>query len=170
MSQCLTQFWGDKVPQETARRIIGYWSEFKKDKSSCEQLFKTFDCDSDEIVLIKNICYQSLCEHHLLPFFGVAHIGYIPNGKVLGLSKFGRVTNFFAKQPQLQERLTRQIGLAIDQYLAPVGTIVILEGTHTCMSARGVLKQNAMTRTSYVSGVFKTDLNARQEALSLIKL
>jgi GTP cyclohydrolase I len=111
-----------------------------------------------------------LCEHHLLPFFGVAHIGYIPNGKVLGLSKFGRVTNFFAKQPQLQERLTRQIGLAIDQYLAPVGTIVILEGTHTCMSARGVLKQNAMTRTSYVSGVFKTDLNARQEALSLIKL
>lgn len=170
LSQLLVRFWGDTIPQETARRVLGYWDEFRPDDlDDCSQYFKTFENDSDELVLVSNIPYQSLCEHHLLPFFGVAHIGYIPKGKVLGLSKFGRVLDHFSKRPQLQERLTCQLGSAIDKYLSPTGTVVILEGTHTCMSARGVLKQGAVTKTSYVSGAFKDDLNARQEVLQLLR-
>lgn len=170
LSQLLVRFWGDTIPEETARRVLGYWEEFRpNDLDDCSYLFKTFDNDSDELVLVTGITYQSLCEHHLLPFFGVAHIAYIPQGKVLGLSKFGRVLDHFAKRPQLQERLTCQIGSAIDKYLLPAGTMVILEGTHTCMSTRGVNKQGACTKTSYVSGVFKDDINARQEVLQLLR-
>lgn len=169
MTSILAQFWGDLVPNDTSKRVLKYWGEFYPSKENIETFFKVFKCDNDELVLIKDIPYQSLCEHHLLPFFGVAHISYIPQGKVLGLSKFGRIVDYYAKRPQIQERLTKEIGDIINSKLSPLGVIVILEGTHTCMSARGVLKQGATTKTSYISGVFKTDFNARQEVLNLLK-
>lgn len=169
ISQSLTAFWGDIVPEETARRVCQYWEEFTPPKFDVGELFKVFDDDCDEIVIVRDIPYQSLCEHHLLPFFGTVSIAYIPGGKVLGLSKFGRVADYYSKRPQLQERLTRQIGEAINKYMAPKGVAVICEGVHTCMSARGVLKQGATTKTSYLSGVFRTDSNARLECIELLK-
>jgi len=165
----LREVWGNKVEPDTARRILGYWSEFNSTDSDDEQaLFKSFECENDSLVVVKDIDYHSMCEHHLLPFFGRVHIGYIPNGKVLGLSKFGRIVSHYAKNPQLQERLTQQIGRSIMDNLAPLGVIVVADGVHTCMMARGILKQNSTTRTSFISGVFKEDMSARQEALGLI--
>jgi GTP cyclohydrolase I len=168
ISQALQAFWGDAVPLETDRRVFQYWQEFTSPDFDVSTLFKKFEADYDEIVVVKDIPFQSLCEHHLLPFFGVAHIAYIPVDYVLGLSKFGRVVDYYAKRPQLQERVTQQVGAAIDEHLEPSGTLVIMEGTHTCMSARGVLKQGAITKTSFCSGLFRVDRTARQEALQLI--
>jgi len=168
ISTALQGFWGDRIPAETARRVRDYWREFTPPDYPVSDLIKAFDCDADQVVLVQDIPYQSLCEHHLLPFFGMVSIAYIPQGKVMGLSKFGRVTDYYAKRPQLQEQMTQQIGQAIDKYLHPLGVMVIATGTHTCMSARGVLKQGAITKTSFVSGAFEQDLNARQEVLSLV--
>jgi GTP cyclohydrolase I len=153
---------------DTARRVCQYWEEFTPPSYPVGELFKTFEDDCNEIVIVRNIDYQSLCEHHLLPFFGEASIAYIPNGRVMGLSKFGRIVDYYAKRPQLQERLTRQVGESINEHLHPLGVMVQCKGLHTCMSARGVLKQGAETVTSYVSGVFKTDLSARNEGLVLL--
>jgi len=164
----LINFWKGKVEPDTARRILGYWKEFNSNDSDVGDLFKSFECDNDQLVVVRDINYQSMCEHHLLPFYGKVHIGYIPTGRVLGLSKFGRIVTHFAKNPQLQERLTQQIGTAIMDNLSPLGVIVVTEGVHTCMIARGILKQDSSTRTSFISGVFKSDASARQEALNLI--
>jgi GTP cyclohydrolase IA len=128
-----------------------------------------FDVDYDEMVIVKDIEFYSMCEHHLLPFFGKAHIAYVPNGKVIGLSKIPRVVDVFARRLQVQERLTRQIGEAITDAIHPQGVAVILEAAHLCMMMRGVEKQHSSTVTSAMLGVFKTQLQTRNEFLSLVR-
>ena len=131
---------------------------------------KTFDEHCNEMVLVRDISFYSMCEHHLVPFFGKAHIGYIPaaDGRVCGLSKRARLVEVFAKRPQVQERLTGQIADTLVEALHPAGVIVVLEAEHMCMSMRGVKKPGAKTTTRAVRGCFETDADARSEALSLI--
>jgi GTP cyclohydrolase I len=128
-----------------------------------------FDVDYDEMVIVKDIEFFSMCEHHLLPFFGKAHIAYVPDGKVIGLSKIPRLVDVFARRLQVQERLTRQIGEAITDAIHPQGVAVILEAQHLCMMMRGVEKQHSSTVTSAMLGVFKTQLQTRNEFLSLVR-
>jgi GTP cyclohydrolase I len=134
-----------------------------------EVLTTTFDLGHDELVIVKDISFNSMCEHHLLPFYGQAHIGYIPNenGRITGLSKLARVTDVFARRPQVQERLTSQIADSIMKILQPRGAIVILEAEHMCMSLRGVRKPGAVTATSVVRGSLR-DAVTRSEAVTLI--
>ena len=127
-----------------------------------------FDVDYDEMVIVKDIEFYSQCEHHLIPFFGRAHIAYVPNGKVIGLSKIPRIVDVYARRLQVQERLTQQIAEAIEEAIAPQGVGVVLEAHHLCMMMRGVEKQNSSTVTSSMRGVFKTQLQTRNEFLSLI--
>jgi GTP cyclohydrolase I len=128
-----------------------------------------FDVDYDEMVIVKDVEFFSMCEHHLLPFFGKAHVAYVPNGKVIGLSKIPRLVDVFARRLQVQERLTRQIGDAITEAIHPQGVAVILEAQHLCMMMRGVEKQHSSTVTSAMLGVFKTQLQTRNEFLSLVR-
>jgi GTP cyclohydrolase I len=128
-----------------------------------------FDVDYDEMVIVKDVEFFSMCEHHLLPFFGKAHVAYVPNGKVIGLSKIPRLVDVFARRLQVQERLTRQIGEAITEAINPQGVAVILEAQHLCMMMRGVEKQHSLTVTSAMLGVFKTQLQTRNEFLSLVR-
>ena len=128
-----------------------------------------FDVDYDEMVIVKDIEFYSLCEHHLLPFFGKAHVAYVPHGKVIGLSKIPRIVDVFSRRLQVQERLTRQIADAITSAIHPQGVAVILEGSHLCMMMRGVEKQHSQTVTSAMLGVFKTQLQTRNEFLSLVR-
>jgi GTP cyclohydrolase I len=128
-----------------------------------------FDVDYDEMVIVKDIEFFSMCEHHLLPFFGKAHIAYVPNGKVIGLSKIPRLVDVFARRLQVQERLTRQVGEAITDAINPQGVAVILEAQHLCMMMRGVEKQHSSTVTSAMLGVFKSQLQTRNEFLSLVR-
>jgi GTP cyclohydrolase IA len=128
-----------------------------------------FEVDYDEMVIVKDVEFFSLCEHHLLPFFGKAHIAYVPQGKVIGLSKVPRVVDVFARRLQVQERLTTQIADAIADAIDPQGVAVILEAQHLCMMMRGVEKQHSATVTSAMRGVFKTQLQTRNEFLSLVR-
>ena len=128
-----------------------------------------FDVDYDEMVIVKDIEFYSLCEHHMLPFYGKAHVAYVPKGKVIGLSKMARLVDVFARRLQVQERLTRQISDAIEEAIAPQGVGVILEAQHLCMMMRGVEKQHSQTVTSAMLGVFKTQLQTRNEFLSLVR-
>jgi GTP cyclohydrolase IA len=128
-----------------------------------------FDVDYDEMVIVKDIEFFSMCEHHLLPFFGKAHVAYVPNGKVIGLSKIPRVVDVFARRLQVQERLTTQIADAISAAINPQGVAVIVEAQHLCMMMRGVEKQHSATVTSAMLGVFKTQLQTRNEFLSLVR-
>ena len=128
-----------------------------------------FDVDYDEMVIVKDIEFFSLCEHHLLPFFGKAHVAYLPKGKVIGLSKLPRLVDVFARRLQVQERLTAQIADAITEAIDPQGVAVIMEAQHLCMMMRGVEKQHSATVTSAMRGVFKTQLQTRNEFLSLIR-
>ncbi|HEX5404404.1 MAG TPA: GTP cyclohydrolase I FolE [Pseudonocardiaceae bacterium] len=134
-------------------------------------LAKTFDESHEELVLVTDIPTFSFCEHHLLPFHGVAHVGYIPNelGKVTGLSKLARLVDLYARRPQVQERLTSQIADAMVRRLDPRGVIVVIEAEHLCMSMRGVRKPGARTSTSAVRGLFRDSASSRAEALDLIK-
>jgi GTP cyclohydrolase IA len=127
-----------------------------------------FDVDYDEMVMVKDIEFYSLCEHHLLPFFGKAHIGYVPNRKVVGLSKIPRIVDVFARRLQVQERLTQEIAEAIEEAIQPQGVGVVMEAQHLCMMMRGVEKQSSVTVTSSLRGVFKTQLQTRNEFLSLV--
>jgi len=128
-----------------------------------------FDVDYDEMVIVKDIEFFSLCEHHLLPFFGKVHIAYLPNRKVIGLSKLPRVVDVFARRLQVQERLTTQIADAITEAIHPQGVAVIIEAQHLCMMMRGVEKQHSATVTSAMRGAFKTQLQTRNEFLSLVR-
>jgi GTP cyclohydrolase IA len=128
-----------------------------------------FQAEGSEMVIVKDIEFYSMCEHHMLPFFGRAHIGYIPNDKILGLSKFARITDMFARRLQVQERITTQIAEAIMELLAPQGVGVMLEGTHLCMAMRGVEKQNSSTVTTSMLGVFREDARTRKEFLESIQ-
>lgn len=128
-----------------------------------------FDEKYQQMVLVKDIELYSLCEHHMLPFIGKAHVAYIPNGKITGLSKVARVVETYARRLQVQERLTVQIRDALQEALKPLGVAVVIEALHTCMSIRGVEKSNATTTTSAFSGAFLTSLRTRSEFLNLIK-
>lgn len=128
-----------------------------------------FDDDCEEMVIVKDIEFYSLCEHHLLPFFGRAHVGYLPNGKIIGLSKVARVVDVFARRFQVQERLTSQIADALMKALGAKGVGVVLEASHFCMMMRGVQKQNSMTITSAMEGTFRSDARTRAEFMELIR-
>jgi GTP cyclohydrolase IA len=129
-----------------------------------------FTVDYSEMVIVKDIDFYSLCEHHLLPFFGKCHIAYIPASKVIGLSKIPRIVDVFSRRLQIQERLTNQIADTIRDKIAPLGVAVVMEATHLCMSMRGVEKQNSFAVTSAMHGVFRTSARTRMEFLELIKL
>ncbi|MBE1486504.1 GTP cyclohydrolase I [Plantactinospora soyae] len=133
-------------------------------------LSTTFEANHDELVLVRDIDVMSLCEHHLLPFRGSAHIGYIPgeNGRITGLSKLARLVEVFARRPQVQERLTSQIADLLMTKLEPRGVLVVLECEHMCMAMRGIQKSGARTITSAVRGLLKEDAKSRAEAMSLI--
>ena len=128
-----------------------------------------FHEDYDDMVVVKDIEFYSQCEHHMLPFYGKVHVAYIPNGKIVGLSKIPRLVDMFARRLQVQERLTTQIADALEDALQPRGVAVVVEGAHMCMLMRGVQKQNAGMITSHVKGVFRTDRATRQEFMSLVK-
>ncbi|HEX3817071.1 MAG TPA: GTP cyclohydrolase I FolE [Chthoniobacterales bacterium] len=127
-----------------------------------------FHSDANEIVMVKDIELYSMCEHHLLPFIGRAHVAYIPNGKVIGLSKVARIVDVFARRLQIQEQLTTQIAEALMNALHPTGVAVVIEAKHLCMMMRGVEKQNSVMKTSSLRGVFKDDARTRSEFLSLL--
>ncbi len=128
-----------------------------------------FTVDYSEMVIVKDIDFYSLCEHHLLPFFGKCHVAYIPQGRVLGLSKIPRLVDIFARRLQIQERLTNQIAETLREKVDPLGVAVVMEATHLCMSMRGVEKQNSFAATSAMLGVFREDARTRMEFLELIK-
>ncbi|HOP50573.1 MAG TPA: GTP cyclohydrolase I FolE [Ignavibacteriales bacterium] len=129
-----------------------------------------FEEDFNEVVLVKDIDFYSMCEHHMLPFFGKAHVAYIPNGKVVGLSKLPRIVDVYARRLQVQERMTRQIAETINEFLQPKGVAVVLEAHHMCMMMRGVEKQNSHTITSCMLGEYETNLQLRNEFLDLVHL
>jgi len=150
-----------RVARAFKENFEGLW------KSPEDVLTTTFDIGHEELVIIRDIEVFSHCEHHLTPFHGVAHVGYIPSGKITGLSKVARLVDLFARRPQVQERLTTQIADAMVQILNPMGVIVIIDCEHLCMSMRGVRKSHARTTTSAVRGVLR-DPATRAEAISLI--
>ncbi|MCL1631835.1 GTP cyclohydrolase I FolE [Sporolactobacillus sp. CPB3-1] len=156
-----------ETPQRVARMYEEIFKGMKQDPK--EYLSKTFDEAHEELVLVKDIPFYSMCEHHLVPFFGKAHVGYIPReGRVTGLSKLARAVEAVAKRPQLQERLTTEVADSIVETLRPYGVIVVIEAEHMCMTMRGVKKPGAKTITSAVRGIFQKDSTARAEAMSLI--
>ena len=128
-----------------------------------------FDSDKDEMIIVKDIELYSLCEHHLLPFFGKCHVGYLPDGKIIGLSKIARIVDVFARRLQVQENLTKQIAETIMQFTEAKGVGVVIEAKHLCMMMRGVEKQNSSLITSCMLGQFRSQISTRSEFLSLIK-
>ena len=129
-----------------------------------------FEEPYEDMVIVRDIEFFSLCEHHMLPFFGKAHIGYLPNGKIIGISKLARLVDIFARRLQVQERMTVQIGTALQQALKPKGVAVVIEARHLCMMARGVQKQNSKVTTSEMLGTFRSDRPTREEFLNLLAL
>lgn len=154
---------------DTPKRMIKSWDKlFGGYKENPENVMKTFTKGvCDEMVILKNIEFYSTCEHHFLPFFGKISIGYIPDGKVIGISKLARLVEIYSRRLQIQERMTTQIAEAV-QLLKPLGVIVVVEAQHFCMIARGVEKQNSIMITSAIRGMFKKDIKARQEFMELI--
>jgi len=129
-----------------------------------------FDESAKDMIIVKDIEFYSLCEHHLIPFYGKAHVGYIPNGKIIGLSKIPRIIDFYSRRLQVQERLTNQIATCIQDLLNPKGVAVIMEGRHFCMLMRGVQKQNSIASTSSMLGAFKDQSTTRNEFLKLVEI
>ncbi|MCY6957692.1 GTP cyclohydrolase I FolE [Clostridium brassicae] len=155
---------------ETPDRIAKMYSEIFSgmNEDPVSHLLKQFSVENDDIILEKDIYFYSMCEHHFLPFYGKAHIAYIPNGKVAGLSKLARTVEVYAKRPQLQERMTAQIADAIMENLDAKGAMIVIEAEHMCMTMRGVKKPGAKTSTIVTRGRFKEDINLRNEVLRLI--
>jgi GTP cyclohydrolase I len=157
-----------KTPHRVAKSYEFLTSGYNKD---IEEVLNgaVFNEKYDEMVLVKNIDFYSLCEHHILPFFGKVHIAYIPGGKIVGLSKIPRIVEVFSRRLQVQERMTQQIADTINKYLEPQGVAVVSEAFHMCMMMRGVEKQNSTAIASAVHGVFKDDARTRAEFMTLIK-
>jgi len=151
---------------ETPHRVAKTY-EFLKDISKVLN-GAIFNEKYDEMVLVKDIDFYSLCEHHLLPFYGKVHVAYIPDGKIVGLSKIPRIVDVFSRRLQVQERMTQQIADTLNEYLEPQGVAVVTEAFHMCMMMRGVQKQNSSATTSAVHGIFKEDARTRTEFLNLI--
>jgi GTP cyclohydrolase I len=158
-----------KTPKRVAAMYEEIFSGIGKDPA--DALGPMFDEDHDEIIIVKDIHFYSICEHHLVPFVGKAHIAYVPNktGKIVGLSKLTRVFEIVAKRPQVQERLTTIVADTIMKKIEPRGVMVVVEAEHLCMSMRGVKKPNTMTVTSAVRGLFRKNPASRAEAMALIK-
>ena len=158
--------------RETPRRVARSYRELFAGlgREPSEVLTTTFDEGHDEMVLVRDLEVWSSCEHHLVPFFGRAHVGYIPNdqGEITGLSKLARLVDLYARRPQVQERLTTQIADALEEGLKPRGVIVVIVAEHLCMSMRGVRKPGAQTVTSAVRGLFRESVQTRAEAMSFI--
>tara|TARA_R110000824_G_scaffold114279_7_gene264706 strand:+ start:1567 stop:2163 length:597 start_codon:yes stop_codon:yes gene_type:complete len=171
----LLQFIGEDVereglketPERVLRAFVEMTSGMNEDVS--KYLSKTFDVKSDEMVLVKGIRFASMCEHHLLPFTGTATVAYIPNGRVVGLSKLPRTVLAYAKRPQVQERMTEQIADALDSHLNPKGVGVIIRANHSCMGCRGIKQPDAEMITSAMRGLMFTDPKARSEFLQLAR-
>ena len=157
-----------RTPNRAARALEFLTAGYRQ---SLDELINNalFDSEASEIILVKDIELYSLCEHHLIPFIGKAHVAYIPNGKVVGLSKTARIVDMFARRLQIQENLTMQIADALMKALHPRGVGVVIEAQHLCMMMRGVEKQNSVMKTSCLLGVFKEDARTRSEFLSLLK-
>ena len=158
---------------KTPSRVSKAWSFFSGGyKQDLSKIINNaiFNEDSKDMVVVRDVEFFSLCEHHLLPFLGKAHVAYIPNGKVIGLSKIPRIIDMFARRLQVQERLTRQIAETVKDVLDPVGVAVIMEGQHMCMQMRGVEKQNSLATTSSMLGKFRESDRTRSEFLSIIGL
>jgi len=156
-----------RTPERVARMFAELTEGYRTDPVALVN-DALFDVAYDEMVIVRDIELYSLCEHHLLPFYGQAHVAYIPNGKVLGLSKIPRVVEMFARRLQVQERLTEQIAGFLDELLHPQGVAVVIEATHLCAVMRGVKKPHARMVTSAMRGIFKTNARTRSEFLSLI--
>lgn len=157
---------------ETPDRIARMYSEIFSgmEEDAGEHLSKVFTVDNNELVLEKDIVFYSMCEHHLMPFYGVAHVAYIPNGKVVGLSKLARTVEVYAKRLQIQERMTGQIADAIMKELKPQGAMVVLEAEHMCMTMRGVKKPGSKTVSIAARGVFETEPEWQNKFLQLLHL
>ena len=171
----LIQYIGDDPNREglkdTPERVL---KSYKKLFGGYEQKIKDIitvfkDGSCDEMVVLKDVEFYSTCEHHLLPFYGKAHIAYIPNGKILGISKLARILEMYSRRLQIQERICQQITEALDEHLEPLGSACILEAQHFCMTARGVEKQHSIMITSSLTGVFKSKPEARNEFMSMVK-
>jgi|TARA_B100000745_G_scaffold101877_1_gene65090 GTP cyclohydrolase I len=158
-----------ETPARVARMYAEVCSGIHEDPDV--HLVRTFDVEHDEMVMVRDIPLYSLCEHHLLPFIGRAHVAYIPQkgGMVTGLSKLVRLVDGYSKRPQVQERLTSQVASAIQRTLDPQGTLVVIEAEHLCMSMRGVAKPGSVTVTSAVHGVFRAEVSTRLEAMRFIE-
>ncbi|MGE3273650.1 MAG: GTP cyclohydrolase I FolE [Vicinamibacterales bacterium] len=157
-----------KTPQRVDRALRFLTSGYQAD---IDEVLNgaLFSVDYSEMVIVRDIDFYSLCEHHLLPFFGKCHVAYIPNGKVIGLSKIPRLVDIFARRLQLQERMTNEIAETIKEKISPLGVAVVCEGTHLCMAMRGVEKQNSYTITSAMLGAFRDHGRTRLEFLELLK-
>ena len=157
--------------KETPERIGRMYEEIcgGMDQDAGEHLSKVFSVDNNEMVLEKDITFYSMCEHHLMPFYGKAHLAYIPNGKVTGLSKLARTVEVYSRRPQIQERLTVQIADALERTLDPKGIMVMLEAEHTCMTMRGIKKPGSKTITTITRGQFKEDRELQKMFLSMVK-
>lgn len=163
LTDAMRLIWGDRLDTEgmadTPARVAKYWLAITDglNQDPAAPLQKTFPCEHNELVLIKDIPFNSLCEHHLLPFYGVAHIAYLPQERVVGLSKIPRSLDILAARPQMQERITQQMADLIYRHLKPLGVLVLLEAEHGCMQTRGVLKAGSLTKTMGVRGSYWND-------------
>lgn len=155
-----------ETPARVARMYAELFAGLHLDPG--RHLKRVFAEQYDELVLVRDIPFNSMCEHHLLPFIGVAHVGYLPRGQVVGLSKLARVVDEVSRRPQVQERMTHQIAELLQQQLDPKGVIVVVEAAHSCMTIRGIRKPGSLTITSAVRGLFKTNQSSRAEVMSLI--
>jgi GTP cyclohydrolase I len=155
-----------ETPDRVARMYAEVFAGLRKDAG--EPLRKTFTEKYDEMVLVRDICFASFCEHHLLPFSGKAHIAYLPNGKIVGLSKLARVVEVLSQRPQVQERMTEDLADLLMKNLDAQGVGVVLEATHTCMTIRGVRKPDSVCTTSAMRGTFAANLSTRAELMALI--
>lgn len=156
---------------DTPNRVARMYEELcaGMNQDPMEHLSKTFSCDNENVVIEKDITFYSTCEHHLMPFYGKAHIAYIPNGKVVGISKLARTVEVYARRLQIQEQMTNQIAEAIEDCLGAKGVFVMVEAEHMCMSARGIKKPGSKTTTFAAKGVFETDENLRRDIIYLIE-